>query len=84
MTKNESNNRIKGVLYSVAVGDALGAPLEWLQAHEIRRKYGTVKDMIGGGSLDLKPGEVTDDTQMTICSPRQPYRRNRKTLHRLV
>ena len=23
--------------------------------------------MIGGGWLNLKPGEVTDDTQMTIC-----------------
>ena len=58
---------IRGALYGVAVGDALGAPLEFRAAESIERQHGTVRDMIGGGWLDVKPGEITDDTQMTIC-----------------
>ena len=52
----------------VAVGDALGAPLEFMTAEEIRRRYGgPVTEMIGGGWLSVEPGEVTDDTQMTLA-----------------
>lgn len=62
-------NKISGALYGVAAGDALGAPLEFMSAAEITRKYGSaVKDMIGGGWLNVEPGEVTDDTQMTIAA----------------
>ena len=59
-------NKIKGALYGVAIGDALGGPLEFMSAEEIRFRYRMVRDMIGGGWLDLEPGETTDDTQMTI------------------
>jgi ADP-ribosyl-[dinitrogen reductase] hydrolase len=61
-------DKISGALFGVAVGDALGAPLEFMSASEIARRYGTVKEMIGGGWLNVKPGEVTDDTQMTIAA----------------
>lgn len=61
------NDRINGILYGVAVGDALGAPLEFMTSHEIKQKHGTVMDMIGGGWLNVDPGEITDDTQMTIA-----------------
>lgn len=61
-------NKIGGALFGVAVGDALGAPLEFMNAKEIQHKHGTVKEMIGGGWLNVKPGEVTDDTQMTIAA----------------
>ena len=60
-------NRIKGTLFGVAVGDALGAPAEFLTADEIKNMYGTLRDMVGGGWLDVRPGEVTDDTQMTLA-----------------
>jgi len=60
-------NRIAGALYGVAIGDALGAPLEFMSKDEIARKHGRVTDMIGGGWLNVKPGEVTDDTQMTLA-----------------
>lgn len=60
-------NRVKGALYGVAVGDALGAPLEFMNASEIKATHGTVRDMIGGGWLNVLPGEVTDDTQMTLA-----------------
>lgn len=60
-------NRIAGTLYGVAIGDALGAPLEFMNKDEIARKHGRVTEMIGGGWLNVKPGEITDDTQMTMA-----------------
>jgi ADP-ribosyl-[dinitrogen reductase] hydrolase len=35
--------------------------------NEIQKKYGYLKDIIGGGCWNLEPGEVTDDTMMTIA-----------------
>ena len=64
----DQKERIRGVLYGVAVGDALGAPLEFMTAEEILAKYGApVCEMVGGGWLSVVPGEVTDDTQMTLA-----------------
>lgn len=60
-------NSIKGALYGVAVGDALGGPCEFMTREAIAQNYGRVSDMIGGGWLNLAPGEITDDTQMTLC-----------------
>src|SRR5512145_706249 len=34
---------------------------------EIAAKHGTLREMVGGGWLRLKPGQVTDDTEMTLC-----------------
>ena len=59
--------RIAGALYGVAIGDALGAPLEFMSKEEISRKHGRVTEMIGGGWLNVEPGEITDDTQMTLA-----------------
>lgn len=62
-------NKIRGALYGVAVGDALGAPLEFMSAAEIIGKYGSaVKEMLSGRWLNVEPGEVTDDTQMTVAA----------------
>lgn len=60
-------SKIKGSLYGFAIGDAMGATTEFLNEEQIKRKYGEVRDIIGGGWLHLNPGEVTDDTQMTMC-----------------
>lgn len=60
-------SKIKGALYGFAIGDAMGATTEFMEEIEIKKKYGEVRDIIGGGWLDLKAGEVTDDTQMTMC-----------------
>jgi len=60
-------DRIAGALYGVAIGDALGAPLEFMSKEEISRKHGRVTEMIGGGWLNVMPGEITDDTQMTLA-----------------
>lgn len=58
---------IIGAVYGVAVGDALGAPLEFMSAKEIKHRYGRVKEMIGGGWLSVDPGETTDDTAMMLA-----------------
>lgn len=63
-------DRMLGALVGVAVGDALGGPLEFMSEDDIRKKHGTVREMIGGGWLNLEPGEVTDDTQMTMAVAR--------------
>lgn len=63
----DMKNRIAGALYGVAIGDALGAPLEFMSRDEIVRKHGRVTEMIGGGWLNVAPGETTDDTAMTLA-----------------
>lgn len=67
MDKNILRDRIRGALYAHAIGDAMGATTEFMSAEEIKIKYGRVDDLIGGGWLDLKVGETTDDTAMTIA-----------------
>ena len=60
-------NKIAGALYGFAIGDAMGATTEFMNHEQIKKQYGQVTDIIGGGWLNLKAGSVTDDTQMTIC-----------------
>lgn len=59
-------DRALGAYLGLAVGDALGATVEFLTAREIRAQYGIHKDMLGGGWLRLKPGQITDDTEMSL------------------
>lgn len=66
-TIDKIQDRIRGALYGVAIGDAMGGPLEFCDADYIKTRYGQVREMIGGGWLNLEPGEVTDDTQMSLC-----------------
>lgn len=60
-------DRFKGGLFGVAIGDALGGTTEFLKEAEVKRQYGTVTEIIGGGYWDLQPGDTTDDTAMTIA-----------------
>ena len=57
--------RIKGCLLGGAVGDALGAPVEFLEWSAIEAKFGPQ------GIVDFAPafgttGAITDDTQMML------------------
>lgn len=63
----KKRDKITGAIYGFAIGDAMGATTEFMTKEQIQKKYGEVTDIIGGGWLHLKPGEVTDDTQMSIC-----------------
>ena len=60
-------NKIAGAIYGFAIGDAMGATTEFMTAEQIQKEYGQVTNIIGGGWLELYPGEITDDTQMTMC-----------------
>ncbi|MBK8210599.1 MAG: ADP-ribosyl-[dinitrogen reductase] hydrolase [Rhodospirillales bacterium] len=60
-------DRALGAYLGFAIGDALGATVEFLTPREIARDYGVHARMIGGGWLKLKPGQVTDDTEMALC-----------------
>ena len=58
-------NRYLGCMLGGAVGDALGAPVEFMKLHEIRAKYGK------SGIEDYdeaygRIGAITDDTQMAL------------------
>ena len=58
-------SRYRGCLLGLAVGDALGGPVEFMTTEQIIAKRGKpVREMIGGGWLKLRPGETTDDTAM--------------------
>jgi len=72
------NSRIRGMLHGIALGDALGAPVEKLSAAQIRARYGRVTSlMTRWHKMDLPPAErnhrvrgdgiVTDDTLMTLA-----------------
>lgn len=62
--------RAQAAFIGMAVGDALGATVEFMTVTEIAAKYGVFKEMTGGGWLRLKPGQVTDDTEMALCIAR--------------
>lgn len=51
----------------LAIGDALGATVEFMTPREIVAHYQTHRQIIGGGWLKLKPGQVTDDTTMALA-----------------
>lgn len=68
--REELLSRVTGAMLGMAVGDALGAPVEFMMPGEIRAKHGILKEMVGGGWLRLKPGQVTDDTEMSLCIAR--------------
>lgn len=58
-------DRIRGCLLGGAIGDALGAPIEFMSTSEIRQRFGPA------GVVDFepafgRPGAMTDDTQMTL------------------
>jgi ADP-ribosyl-[dinitrogen reductase] hydrolase len=51
----------------LAIGDALGATVEFLTPNEIRHQIGLHSEITGGGWLRLKAGKVTDDTTMALA-----------------
>lgn len=55
-------SRAQGAMAGLAIGDALGRPVEGMSAEEIRNKYGSVKDF-----LNLTPGG-SDDTEYALLT----------------
>ncbi len=59
--------RAAGAYLGLAVGDALGATVEFLIPREILEQYGVHRELLGGGWLKLRKGQVTDDTEMSLA-----------------
>jgi poly(ADP-ribose) glycohydrolase ARH3 len=61
--------RFVGSLLGLAVGDALGQPVEAFPPERIRAEFGEVRDFMAGDPrlpLPLGAGQWTDDTQMML------------------
>ena len=56
-------DRYRGALLGLAVGDAVGTTLEF----EPPGTFEPITDMVGGGPFGLAPGQWTDDTSMALC-----------------
>ena len=64
-------DRAIGAYLGLAIGDALGATVEFMTPREITLRFaaqgGVHRDLIGGGWLKLEAGQVTDDTTMSLA-----------------
>lgn len=64
-------NKILGVLYGMAIGDAMGMPPELWSRKRFLEKYGKIEDFLDGDpendiSYQYKRGNFTDDTSQAI------------------
>lgn len=64
-------NKILGVLYGMAIGDAMGMPPELWSRKRVLEKYGKIEDFLEGDpeneiSYQYKRGNFTDDTSQAI------------------
>lgn len=57
--------RIRGSFFGGAVGDAIGAPVEFDTISRIRERFGT-RGAMGYQAAFGRTGAITDDTQMTL------------------
>ncbi|CAF0767046.1 unnamed protein product [Rotaria sp. Silwood1] len=58
-------DRVHGSMAGTALGDALGAHVEFKPQPALIAN--PVKDLEGGGTWGLEKGQFTDDTSMTLC-----------------
>jgi ADP-ribosylglycohydrolase len=65
LRKFDKKNVYQGCLMGGAIGDALGAPIEFLSIDQIQNKYG-VNGIDSFVEFSDSTGEFTDDTQMTL------------------
>lgn len=57
------DDRFRGCLLGLAVGDAIGTAVEF----KARGSFRLVTDMVGGEPFHLNPGQWTDDTSLALC-----------------
>lgn len=60
---NKLRDKKLGTLVGLAVGDAMGAPYEFLD----KSRYTPIKEYNTGGAHNVSIGEWTDDTSMALC-----------------
>ena len=63
--------RFLGALLGLAIGDALGMPVEGWSRKSVARTHGWIDSFLPrqreDGSADLAAGEFTDDTEVALC-----------------
>lgn len=59
-------DRFVGCLLGVAIGDAMGMPVEGWPGEAIRMHYGVLSDFQPSPHRGLRAGQFTDDTQMML------------------
>ncbi|MCG6203474.1 ADP-ribosyl-[dinitrogen reductase] hydrolase [Rhodopseudomonas sp. HC1] len=74
MAEPSIDERALAAYLGFAIGDALGATVEFMTRSEIAERYGVHNEIVGGGWLRLKPGQVTDDTDMALALGRSLIR----------
>lgn len=74
-------DRLRGCLLGGAVGDALGAPVEFMSLDEIRRRFGP-EGVTGYEPAYGLRGAITDDTQMTLWTAEGILRADNRFLDR--
>ena len=69
------DDRVRGVLYGAACGDALGGPVEGLHHRDLADRYGAVDRMLPYDKPPAEhaqfanaPGSVTDDTRLHLIT----------------
>lgn len=64
-------DKVIGMFLGIAIGDALGMPVETMTAKEIAEQFGKVTDYLDPGShkwyKGWPPGRWTDDTQLSLA-----------------
>lgn len=65
-----TTDNAEGALLGLACGDALGRPVEFKSSKAIQKEYGTLTEMVGGGTWNKPAGTVTDDTDQMLCIAR--------------
>lgn len=60
-------NAATGCLLGALVGDAAGATLEFLEHDPTPEEVVWAMSMHGGGNLQVAPGQITDDGELTLC-----------------
>lgn len=56
-----------GCMVGLAVGDALGLPVEFMDREQIYEQYGVLEKMVSGGTWGQTAGTVSDDTSMALA-----------------
>ena len=62
--------KVKGCFLGLAVGDALGVPVEFRDRSYL--KIHPVKGMLGYGTWNQPPGTWSDDSSMSFCLAESP------------
>ena len=58
--------KIKDGVFGLAIGDAMGVPIEFRKREELLEN--PVTTMIGGGTYDMPEGVWSDDTSLTLAT----------------